>query len=1503
MQVVLTVVDPVLGVSTDVLLKADADAKVSAVVPQLVSAVSGLSSAPGTASVTSIHGSRTNTAIYVDGSLVDESITVADSPLREGAVVSLGDSRGCLPREPQGLVEIRVVSGPGAGAVHRLGIGNYTVGTASDSGVRLVAVGVPDLVGTVSVTAAGDVTLRSEVAESALGPERPHDPSAGPIVLAGTEMATRVLQPGDRPALLELDRRPLKSTNRWSGISWRPGSQLTVGPVVLELSTTQSPDASLSPNPNGGTLDFNRPPRLLAPPRQTEFSLPAEPEKPHRQSFPLLMMALPLIGSVALALFMRQPGMLLFGLLSPLLYVGQYLQSRREGKTSYKQRMTEFRKRKLRIEAAAMDALDAERKARRHDLPDAATLLLLATGPRSRLWERRPTDPDWLELRLGTADLASQVVVEDSTQDSHVRRRTWTAPDVPATVSLASAGVLGIAGPNGESQRLGAWLAGQLATLHSPRTLRLVVLCPPDASAAWDWTRWLPHLQGTEDDNFLKCLGNDDETTVRRIAELTAIVEARRKALSNTLAEPQVFAEQIVVIMDGARRLRLLPGVVGLLRDGPSVGIQFICMDADERQLPDEAKAVATPHGSWWRLRRTGAPTVDGIRADLVSPQWLDRLARSLSPIRDVSGSGDGAALPDSSRLLSVLGMDPPKPEQIAALWGVRGQTTQALIGEGADGNFVVDIVRDGPHGLVAGTTGAGKSELLQTLIASLAVGNRPDEMTFVLVDYKGGAAFKDCNHLPHTVGMVTDLDGHLTTRALASLAAELHRRERQLKSANAKDIEEYLERMVQGDDPMPRLLIVIDEFAAMVTELPDFVTGIVDIARRGRSLGVHLILATQRPAGVVTNDIKANTNLRIALRVTDASDSADVIEAPDAAYISKSTPGRGYARLGHSSLVPFQTSRIGGKSPALVTASAAALPVEWRDLGRPVAIESEAAADDGPMVPTDLALLVETLRQSARLAGIATPPSPWLPPLPARVTLSQLQVERADDSGYLPPIPFGLMDLPHDQARTTATYDLNSSGPFGIIGTQRSGRSAALRALAASIARLAEPSDVHLYGVDCGSNALLPLVSLPHTGAVIARDQQDRLMRLTARLKAEIGQRQQQLAESGFADIAEQRRRSTPEDRLPYIVVLLDRWEAFKAAFEDTDNGQLYGGWIQILQEGAAVGVKVVVTADQTALNGPISTLLEDKLVLRLTDPTDFIAIGMPAKDVPRSFPPGRGFRSQGLRETQVALLTDDEAGTAQVAALHELASEATPVSDIPFVRRPFRVDPLPVSVDTATAATVGPDRLSASEVLIGVGGDTLGVRAFDASEHGPGILVVGPARSGRSTALLTMIESLTTRGRHVVVIAPRRSPLLELTGAEGVAGVFGADADSEQVNALLDRLETPYAIVVDDLELLGDDTPLAQIVETRVGLFRDTGNLVIAAGTAADLSTMYLGPIAAIKKTRTGLVLAPERYDDAEIFGLVLARGMPAGAPPGRALMIIGGKWERIQVAKPSL
>nr|WP_284291476.1 FtsK/SpoIIIE domain-containing protein [Angustibacter aerolatus] len=322
-------------------------------------------------------------------------------------------------------------------------------------------------------------------------------------------------------------------------------------------------------------------------------------------------------------------------------------------------------------------------------------------------------------------------------------------------------------------------------------------------------------------------------------------------------------------------------------------------------------------------------------------------------------------------------------------------------------------------------------------MVASLAIANRPDEPTFVLVDYKGGSAFKDCNHLPHTVGMVTDLDEHLVGRALTSLGAEPAPARAAAAVPGAKDLEDYW--AMQARDAtlpaMPRLLLVIDEFASMVRDVPDFVEGLVSIAQRGRSLGIHLILATQRPSGVVSADIRANTNLRISLRVTDEGESRDVIDAPDAGHISQSTPGRGYVRTGHASLMPFQAGRVGGARPGStdvqVSDAPLAWPLPWSVVGQPAPGRPRpqgTQTDDGD---TDLSVLVEAITEANAKAGVPRQHSPWLPALAESVVAADLPeavvAEALVGDGRPPAVRWAVEDHPDRQAQPVV--DVPGSG------------------------------------------------------------------------------------------------------------------------------------------------------------------------------------------------------------------------------------------------------------------------------------------------------------------------------------------------------------------------------------------------------------------------------------------------------------------------------------------
>ncbi|MBZ6248526.1 cell division protein FtsK [Streptomyces olivaceus] len=1517
MRLTLTVVDPYGGGAADVVLDADPESTVGDIAEELAKqvGVSGAQVIPiGHQRQQGGGGSGGAPLVYVDGYAVDPSATVVGSPLREGAVVSLQDPSGCLPGEPTGLVELRVVGGPGAGFVHRLGVGKYDIGSGPAAYVRIEDPEVEARALTLSVSSDG---------------------------------ACKVVVHGDKEKVT-LDGESVKDRD---SEEWPLGGQIGVGNSLVELARYAPPNAALKWSEDGVGLDYNRPPRLRPPQRQTSFRLPSPPREYEARPLPWLMALTPLVGAViAVAVFGRWYYLIMAGL-SPILLFANYFNDKKHGRKSHAKQVKEYEEQKERIEKDARDALVAERDDRRQAIPDPAVVLSVGTGPRTRLWERRRTDRDHLLVRVGTGQLASEVVLDDPEQDDHRRQVTWKIKDAPVALSLRTLGVVGIAGPGDSARSLGRWAVAQTAALHSPMDVQFYVLSENSAQSGWDWVRWLPHSKpsGGQDVNVL--IGTDAETVGARIGELTQILDARKKAAEQKGggAQGSSFSDpDIVVVWDGSRRLRSLPGVVRLLREGPAVSMFAVCLDAEERFLPGECQAfvVAEPMAeesgrqqpdeqvqpaqqvvggfpsfqAWHtgapaeaeqrarteklrlRVEEAGVERITDVRPDFVTSAWCLRLARAMSALRDISGETEDSALPGASRLLDVLQLEPPTADAIGARWRMGGQSTMAVIGESYDGPFGIDMRKDGPHGLIAGTTGSGKSELLQTIVAALAVANTPENMTFVLVDYKGGSAFKDCVKLPHTVGMVTDLDAHLVERALESLGAELKRREHILAAADAKDIEDYqdLVRRDPSHAPVPRLLIVIDEFASMVRDLPDFVTGLVNIAQRGRSLGIHLLLATQRPSGVVSPEIRANTNLRIALRVTDGGESSDVIDSPEAGHISKNTPGRAYVRLGHSSLVPFQSGRVGGRRPGAADPAALAPWVGalgWEDLGRAALTKPKTEAREDDEV-TDLKVLVDAVRDANRSLGIPAQHSPWLPALDETLLLDDIDapVLAGAAPGKLPPAPFGIEDLPSDQARRPVVVDFASFGHLMIGGAPRSGRSQVLRTIAGSLARTHSVADVHLYGIDCGNGALNALTRLPHCGAVVGRNQTERVVRLVNRLKGELSRRQDLLADAGFADIGEQRASVAEDERLPHIVVLLDRWEGWVPTLGEVDHGSLTDELQTMMREGASVGIHLVLTGDRTLLVGRIATLTEDKYGLRLADRGDFSALGIPTRKVPEEIPPGRAFRNEAGTETQFALLSEDTTGQGQAAAITAIGEAATARdAEVPRARRPFRVDSLPSRIAFPDAWEMRDPEASRSKLwaLIGIGGDEIVGFGPDLADGVPSFVIAGPAKSGRSTVLMNVAQSLLAQGTRLVVAAPRQSPVRQLDGREGVLKVFtGDDIDEDEFEELIDEAspEEPIAVLIDDGEILEDCDAESQMKKI-VSRGAERGLALVIAGDEEDVCSGFSGWQVDAKKARRGILLSPQESSSGDLIGLRISRGMVGGqVAPGKGMLHLG-------------
>ncbi|TFE37098.1 cell division protein FtsK [Streptomyces sp. ICN441] len=1450
------------GTTTTVAVETEPSVPVGRLAAELARTV-GPASASGTAGA--------EPALYLGSAPVDPATTLQEAGIRDGMDLGLGVP---APREPdpQGRTEVRVVSGPGAGTVFRLVPGDYGIGGAPDCRIRLDGDAPP---------LAARVRVRID----------------GSAELFATDGAL-------------LDGKAASDASPWTA-----GSQLAVGSHLLELTARPTRRAPLTVAPDGLGLEFNRPPRFLPPVARAKFRLPSPPVKPDKRPIPLLPILLLPAGSAAVAILVTQRWAFVFlALLSPIAALATQFGGRKQAMLKYLESKKEYEETLSRVKDDVNAAVLDEQLNLRLSLPDPAALLQMAIQPSERLWERRWKDPDFLSVRVGTTDLPSSLTVDDPTQDEHRRTTVPQLNQVPVSVPLRRAGAAGFAGPG--ASRLAGWVTAQAAALHSPSDLRIVVLAGPDGERDWSWTRWLPHVQAQGEDAYA-LVGSTAESLARRVGELGRLVASRIAAGPQLDRGGVTGHPDVLIVLEQARRARSLPGVIGLLRDGPAVGVHTLCIDREEQLLPEECGAVVvlTPGVRTLRLRTDGGAAVEDVRADSPDLLWYEHFARALAPLRGV-GDSDESALPGSVRLLEILGIEPPTPEAVMAGWSLGGRSTQAVLGTGYDGDFAVDLVRDGPHALIAGTTGSGKSELLQTLVATLAVVNRPDEMTFVLVDYKGGSAFAECAELPHTVGLVTDLDTQEVERALVSLGAELRRRETQLAQVGAKDIEDYQDRRARGGDllpPLPRLVLVIDEFASMVRELPDFITGLVNIAQRGRSLGIHLVLATQRPGGAVTPDIRANTNLRIALRTTDTSESRDIIDAPDSGEISPSNPGRAYARLGPSALLPFQSGRVGGRRPGGQAADDSPItikvePISWHNLGGPLpAMSARSSESNRSEAVTDLAVLAQAVARAAELAGTARQPSPWLPPLPEILTWTPppSPTPGAERPAVLPPVEYGSVDLPAEQARIALTFDIDRAGHLHIVGSPRSGRSQALRTLAAALAQAHGVEDVHLYGVDCGNGALNALTALPHCGVVVDRGQIERLGRLLDRLNSELTARQGMLGSRGTADLTELRSAQAPDERLAHLVLMIDRFEVFEREFTTYDNGSYMERLLRLLRDGAGAGIHVVLAGDRVLGGSRFSGTTEDKIVLRLNDRQDYSSVGIPAKSAPSRPGPGRGIRVQDLSTVQIAVLAEDLSGTEQAQALADLGRAlAAREEPVPAHRRPLRLDVVPdrITYDEALALHTegGP-----MKPLVAVGGDTLTSLGPDLSDV-PTFVVGGPPRTGRSTVLYTASLSLLAAGTGLLVLAPRRSPLRTLEGRAGVAAVItDADVRVEDFRSALGRIPEEYGvIVVDDAELfMGSeiDADLALLARGGAG----TGWGVLAAGNAESLSLSLAGWMGQMKRNRCGMLLSPQGLGDGEVIGVKLTRGLVGAAPqPGKGLLHLGDgtlRGVRVPLAEP--
>ena len=966
------------------------------------------------------------------------------------------------------------------------------------------------------------------------------------------------------------------------------------------------------------------------------------------------------------------------------------------------------------VEQEIARLIELQRSARIQEYPSVQDCLNLIERPSSHLWDHT-VDTDRLSVRLGLGTLPLEADIRfpekrftmDQDALSAKLRALADKPklvqNTPVALPIRDVRVAGFSGPRERLTDMGKRILIQLVSLYGYDELKLVLIYNPEDNAEFDDLRWLPHVR-SEEAGFRFLATDADE--VKELDNHFRLILERRAGAS---AEKSPKPEFVFLIFD--RETALHANFYNRLFERPYEGVHVLCFAERQEYLAKETEVIVDMGEGESVLYDKRHPERGSVRFmddESVRPS-LRPYATRLSNVR-LNLPGTSAAMPDMLRFLELYGVGKIENLNILTRWRENNPAVSLKTPVGVDEAgqpLLLDLHEKfhGPHGLVAGMTGSGKSEFIMTYILSMAVNYSPDEVAFMLIDYKGGGMAKAFEKLPHTVGIITNLDGSSVKRSLVSLESELRRRQALLVEAGQQagnsnmDIYGYqrMHREKAVKKPLPHLFVIADEFAELKTQQGDFMEQLISAARIGRSLGVHLILATQKPSGVVDDQIWSNSRFRVCLKVQERADSMDVLKRPDAAELKRT--GRFYLQVGYNEQFLMGQSAWAGcpYAPAERPERKADTSVEVINRNALV-LRHEDRKDPGILsgkLPKLMDSLVAYLEGVARQEGISAERL-WLPPMPPVLSIGDLE------SRYIAGAPGGAleslvgeMDDPERQRKLALKVPLSDGGHVLVYGATGSGKTQFLFAFLYSLMKRHTPDELHLYLVDLSSGALRAFVRAPHVGDVVLFGEDEKLKNLLRLLSEEISRRRGLLQDAGtdFAGYVKAGR-----GPLPAIVVAINNYAPFREQY-DVHEDALAG----LIRDGQRYGVHFVVTAAMCGdMRYNMAQLFAQNYVLQMNNTDDYtMLLGRTDGLLPAKYP-GRGMtrRDGKLYEFQCAALSEgDPFGFAERFS-DELSASWHGVQAMPVPVLPERVDAqqllryarsdgqlvLPVGIDTGT-------------------------------------------------------------------------------------------------------------------------------------------------------------------------------------------------------------------------
>lgn len=1323
----------------------------------------------------------------------------------------------------------------------------------------------------------------------------------------------------------------------------RPTGMAT--PPAAEPAREQAAD--VAPRPGG------RPTRTVHPAVRPEArELAAPPALTGDSATMPFQMILPVVGaltSVTMMVVLRN-GQPLFLMLAAVIFLvaivgglgfalssrGREVRQRRRQRERYLDFLERTREE---LQAESVEVAEASRRV--HPAPSG--LLSFVRDP-ARRWERRRGDADHLGARIGTAsvdwfDLSipppeSPLEPSDPSllAEAELLASTHGRIDgMPTVLEMRDAAVIALIGPHQQTLPLARAVIAQLAAHQLPEDVQIAAAFGRHRAAEWAGVDLLPHAQSAQ--LF------DGPVAARRIApDIDALAtvlgpelvdRVQSAATVQRTGRSDAAASRIVVLADQhGSPARPLPTPDPALH-ARDLGITVIHLLDERLHEPDDVDV---------RIDLTDGPTitVDAARPTARTssfqpdsmPAWeFTALARQLAAMRALAVAGESEQdSPTSIDIAQLLGIDPARPTQTEEIWRPRGPSEFLRVPFATDDRgqrVFLDLKESaqqgmGPHGICIGATGSGKSEMLRTLVLALALTHSPEDLSMVLVDYKGGAAFAPFARLPHLAGLIDNLadDPQLTVRARSSLQGEVVRRQQMLKAANSSpSITHYREmRRTRPDlEPMPHLFVVIDEFGELLTAERDFVDLFLQIGRIGRSIGVHLLLSSQRIEGGQLRGLDTYLSYSLALRTFSESESQMILGSTDAFHLPP-LPGYGYLKVDTSVYQRFRAGYVSGPVPAAQQAMSS--DDEPRVLALPLYNTIASGTDDdqtetAPILhrPRVGRTLVDEMVDRIRDQAEAVDPV-WLDPLPPRLALGTL-LERVPGASPLQ-TPIGLQDDPTHQTQGPWILDLSRQGGHAvIIGAPQSGRSTALRTVAASLALRSTPREVAIYGLDLTGSGLRRLEAFPHVGGVATRGEEGRMQRLLEELTAMLRAREALFKARRIDSMAQFRelhaRGDIPEATSADVILLVDGYGALRSEFEP-----LEAIFTPLLMQASSYGIHIVVTMGRWGeMRMAHQSLFGHRIELRQNDPSDSIIDRKLASIIPADTP-GRALADSKLLG-QIALPLLDDAEAEDVgAALDELARRSAETWSGPAAA-PIRL--LPSHLDLAEMPDASDEPHA---VPLGLRQDTMDPTFWEFLESDQHLVVFGDSKSGKSTLLRTiargLIDRFTPDEIAIAVVDPRghvpeaipedylAAHATSPRQAAGLAASIAAELEKRPERSIEEQESSPRVVLmIDDHDIVtaGNVEPFAALLE-HLPSARDLKFHVILARPVAGASRALYSPFVLAARETGGATLLMSG-DRAE--GQILPRIYPERMPPGRGRYVRRGERSFIiQIAQES-